>query len=43
MLILGDHHEWRGAWSDESPEWRSIDNNLKEKLGLKNEEDGKFK
>ncbi|VDK20452.1 unnamed protein product [Anisakis simplex] len=38
----GDKHEWNGAWSDQSPEWKSISQQDKDKLGLKIEHDGEF-
>lgn len=34
--------EWKGAWSDRSNEWRSIQQSLKAAIGLVIEEDGEF-
>jgi len=34
--------EWKGAFSDGSPEWNRIDQNEREKIGLTFEEDGEF-
>ncbi|XP_035693138.1 calpain-5-like isoform X3 [Branchiostoma floridae] len=34
--------EWRGPWSDDSPEWQQVSSSEKEKLGLVKEDDGEF-
>ena len=34
--------EWTGAWSDASPEWRSISEREKQQLDLVSDEDGEF-
>ncbi|XP_053555289.1 calpain-6 isoform X2 [Bombina bombina] len=34
--------EWRGAWSDESEEWRKVSKSQKETLGLTVRDDGEF-
>ncbi|CAH8827446.1 unnamed protein product [Trichobilharzia szidati] len=38
----GDSHEWRGAWSDRSREWREISDEDKKALRLDFREDGEF-
>lgn len=38
----GNEAEWKGAWSDQSPEWRFIPDNQKEEIGLTFDEDGEF-
>lgn len=38
----GNEAEWRGAWSDESSEWRYISNHSKAELGLNFDNDGEF-
>lgn len=34
--------EWRGAWSDQSPEWSLITDDVKAELGLTCDQDGEF-
>ncbi|KAM4663042.1 calpain-6 [Discoglossus pictus] len=34
--------EWRGAWSDESEEWKKVSQSEKEALGLTVQDDGEF-
>ncbi|XP_065645117.1 calpain-5 isoform X2 [Hydra vulgaris] len=34
--------EWNGAWSDGSAEWKKLSVKEREKLGIKNENDGEF-
>ncbi|CAH1244477.1 CAPN5 [Branchiostoma lanceolatum] len=34
--------EWRGPWSDDSPEWQQVSSSEKEKLGLVKDDDGEF-
>ncbi|XP_046626942.1 calpain-A-like [Neodiprion virginianus] len=38
----GDADEWKGPWSDKSPEWKSIPDHEKEELGLRFDADGEF-
>ncbi|XP_065200380.1 calpain-A isoform X2 [Planococcus citri] len=38
----GNETEWKGAWSDKSPEWNFIPNEEKQMLGLTFEQDGEF-
>ncbi|XP_046626943.1 calpain-A-like [Neodiprion virginianus] len=38
----GNEVEWKGPWSDQSPEWRSIPDHEKEELGLRFDADGEF-
>ncbi|XP_046628179.1 calpain-A-like [Neodiprion virginianus] len=38
----GNKAEWKGPWSDKSPEWRSIPDHEKEELGLRFDADGEF-
>ena len=38
----GNEAEWKGKWSDGSPEWQFIPDDEKEKLGLNFEHDGEF-
>lgn len=38
----GNEAEWKGAFSDSSPEWRFIPDNEKQELGLTFEYDGEF-
>lgn len=38
----GNDVEWKGEWSDKSSIWRQIDNEVKELLELKIENDGEF-
>lgn len=38
----GNEAEWKGAWSDRSPEWRFIPDGEKQELGLTFESDGEF-
>ncbi|XP_076636463.1 calpain-A-like [Colletes latitarsis] len=38
----GNKVEWEGPWSDKSPKWKSVSENLKKKLGLTFNEDGEF-
>ncbi|CAD6198688.1 unnamed protein product [Caenorhabditis auriculariae] len=38
----GNSREWRGAWSDGSSEWRTIDEQTKEDLGIEFAQDGEF-
>ncbi|XP_063995554.1 calpain-A-like isoform X2 [Diachasmimorpha longicaudata] len=38
----GNEAEWNGPWSDGSPEWRSIPDHEKAKLGLTFDSDGEF-
>lgn len=35
-------HEWTGAWSDGSKEWKSLSESDKNKIGYTNEADGEF-
>ncbi|KAL8568330.1 hypothetical protein ACOMHN_040903 [Nucella lapillus] len=37
-----DPREWKGAWSDESPEWKSINQSEWEKMGVKFQQEGEF-
>ena len=34
--------EWNGPWSDQSAEWKSVSAEVKEKIGLKKNDDGEF-
>ncbi|KAI6244122.1 Calpain family cysteine protease [Aphelenchoides fujianensis] len=38
----GNEQEWNGAWSDNSSEWRSIDESVKKDMGLTFAHDGEF-
>ena len=38
----GNEGEWRGAWSDGSPEWRFVHDETKEDIGLTFDADGEF-
>nr|CAG4643843.1 EOG090X03ST [Lepidurus arcticus] len=38
----GNEAEWRGAWSDQSPEWQFIPDDDKEEVGLTFDKDGEF-
>jgi calpain len=38
----GDEHEWKGAWSDQSREWRSVPDNEKQAMGITFDHDGEF-
>ncbi|KAK4872397.1 hypothetical protein RN001_014426 [Aquatica leii] len=38
----GNEIEWKGAWSDQSPEWRFIPDHEKDNLGLTFDHDGEF-
>ncbi|CAL4100502.1 unnamed protein product, partial [Meganyctiphanes norvegica] len=38
----GDEAEWKGAWSDNSPEWQFIPREEKENIGLNFDRDGEF-
>ncbi|XP_033735907.1 calpain-B-like isoform X15 [Pecten maximus] len=38
----GNEAEWKGAWSDESEEWRFIPEEEKQNLGLTFDDDGEF-
>lgn len=38
----GNEVEWNGAWSDESEEWNSIEEDEKADLGLVKRSDGEF-
>ena len=38
----GNEVEWKGAWADGSPEWGSVTDQEKERLGLNFEADGEF-
>lgn len=38
----GNDTEWRGAWSDDSPEWKYIPEEEKDRLGLTFDQDGEF-
>nr|XP_053626867.1 calpain-B-like isoform X2 [Cherax quadricarinatus] len=38
----GDGHEWRGAWSDDSEEWRLVPKEDKLRLRLQAADDGEF-
>ncbi|KFB50195.1 calpain, putative [Anopheles sinensis] len=38
----GNEAEWNGAWSDQSSEWKFIDEATKQKMGLTFENDGEF-
>lgn len=35
-------HEWLGPWSDNSPEWKKVPKNEREKMGLNFDDDGEF-
>ncbi|TNN06406.1 Calpain isoform 2 [Schistosoma japonicum] len=35
-------HEWKGAWSDNSPEWKDVRSSDKKELNYKQREDGEF-
>ncbi|ELU07186.1 hypothetical protein CAPTEDRAFT_98040 [Capitella teleta] len=34
--------EWKGAWSDYSPEWRKMTETMRKKIGLVKDDDGEF-
>ena len=36
------HGEWRGAWSDDAPEWRSVDEADRRQLDVQFGPDGEF-
>jgi len=36
----GSGIEWAGAWSDNDPNWKKVDQNTKKRLGFTNEDDG---
>jgi len=38
----GNAREWKGDWSDQSPEWKNISSSMKESLGLTFDNDGEF-
>lgn len=38
----GNEAEWKGAWSDQSPEWQFIPSEEKEEVGLTFDRDGEF-
>ncbi len=38
----GNDVEWKGAWSDNSEEWNSLDESVREELGLVKKSDGEF-
>ncbi|KER26892.1 hypothetical protein T265_05949 [Opisthorchis viverrini] len=38
----GDEAEWKGAWSDKSPEWNQIPAETRKLVGLTFEDDGEF-
>ncbi|RCN39845.1 calpain family cysteine protease, partial [Ancylostoma caninum] len=38
----GNEQEWNGPWSDNSREWRSVPDNVKEEMGLRFDHDGEF-
>ncbi|VDM56272.1 unnamed protein product [Angiostrongylus costaricensis] len=38
----GNEQEWNGPWSDNSYEWRSVPDNVKEEMGLRFDHDGEF-
>ena len=38
----GNEVEWTGPWSDKSPEWNYIDDNLKKQMDYKVEKEGEF-
>lgn len=38
----GNEHEWKGAWSDRSPEWQLLSQADRDGLGLTFEDDGEF-
>lgn len=38
----GDSHEWKGAWSDNSQEWRLVPDDEKQDIGLVYNHDGEF-
>lgn len=35
-------HEWIGAWSDNSDEWKRVPKSEREKMGLNFDDDGEF-
>lgn len=38
----GNQAEWKGAWSDNSREWRQLDDDTKRSMGLTFAHDGEF-
>lgn len=38
----GNQTEWKGAWSDKSPEWNYLDDGQKQELGISIDDDGEF-
>jgi len=38
----GNESEWKGAWSDQSPEWTCLTQQDREKLGIVFDADGEF-
>ncbi|VDP29762.1 unnamed protein product [Schistosoma margrebowiei] len=38
----GEKHEWKGSWSDNSPEWKNVKSKDKKALQYKSKEDGEF-
>lgn len=38
----GEKHEWKGSWSDNSPEWKNVKSKDKKVLQYKAKEDGEF-
>jgi calpain, invertebrate len=38
----GDDREWTGPWSDKSKEWKTVSNEIKNKINFKIDADGEF-
>ncbi len=38
----GNEAEWKGRWSDQSSEWRSVSDGQRRELGLTFDADGEF-
>ncbi|WKX98459.1 hypothetical protein Q1695_013832 [Nippostrongylus brasiliensis] len=38
----GNEQEWNGPWSDDSYEWKSVPDNVKQDMGLRFDHDGEF-
>ncbi|CAH8477475.1 unnamed protein product [Schistosoma intercalatum] len=38
----GEKHEWKGSWSDNSPEWKNVKSKDKKALQYKSKDDGEF-